>query len=99
MRAPRLRLVLGMSVVALVGCATTPPPMIVQRAESVRVEVPVAVPCIRADQIVPVPPSSMPPRTAGVAELANGAAADAIKYRALALEQERLLHACAKGTL
>jgi hypothetical protein len=81
----------------LAGCATAPAPsVVVGKAEPVRVEVPVIVPCIDPKQIEPVPNSSMPPRTAGVAELAAGAAADVIKYRELAHKQAAMLKACAQ---
>ena len=80
----------------LAGCATAPAPsVVVGRAEPVRIEVPVVVPCVDPAQIEPLPPSSMPPRTAGVAELAAGAAADVIKYRELARKQADMLRACA----
>ena len=81
----------------LAGCATAPAPsVVVGKAEAVRVEVPVSVPCIDPTQIEPIPPSSMPSRSAGVAELAAGAAADVIKYRELARKQADMLKACAK---
>jgi PBP1b-binding outer membrane lipoprotein LpoB len=81
----------------LAGCVTAPAPsVVVGKAEPVRIEVPVVVPCIDQAQIDPVPPSSMPPRTAGVAELAAGAAADVMKYRELAQKQQMMLRACAQ---
>lgn len=80
----------------LTACATAPTPsVVVGKAEPIRIEVPVVVPCIDPAQIEPLPASSMPPRTAGVAELAAGAAADVIKYRELARKQAEMLKACA----
>jgi hypothetical protein len=90
---------LGMVYLALclTGCATAPAPsVVVGKAEPIRIEVPVSGPCIDQSQIEPVPPSSMPPRTAGVAELAAGAAADVMKYRELAHRQAAMLKACAQ---
>lgn len=82
----------------LAGCATLPQPSVVLGTAKPLppVQVPVAVPCITDAQRPEVPPSSMPPRTAGVAELAAGAAADALKYRELARLQNEMLKACAK---
>lgn len=81
----------------LAGCATAPAPSVVVRsAEPIRIEVPVVRPCIDPSQIEAIPPSSMPRRDAGVAELAAGAAADVIKYRELARKQAEMLKACAK---
>jgi hypothetical protein len=85
-----------LAALVLPGCATAPPQsLVVGKAEPVRVEVPVLVPCIDPAQIEPLPPSAMPPRTAGVAELASGAAADAVRYRELARKQAEMLKACA----
>lgn len=82
---------------SLGACATAPAPsVVVGRAEPVRIEVPVSVPCIDPAQIEPIPQSSMPSRSAGVAELAAGAAADVIKYRELARKQAEMLKACAQ---
>lgn len=81
----------------LAGCATAPAPsVVVGKADAIRVDVPVSVPCIDPAQIEPIPPSSMPSRSAGVAELAAGAAADVIKYRELARKQADMLKACAQ---
>lgn len=81
----------------LAGCATAPAPSVVMgHVDPVpAVSVPVIVRCVDPAQIPVVPPSSMPARTAGIAELANGAAADAIKYRDLAARQNEMLKACA----
>jgi hypothetical protein len=82
--------------VFLASCASVPgPTTVVGKAEPVRVEVPVLVPCVDPAQVEPIPPSSMPTRTAGIAELASGAAADAVTYRLLAERQNKMLKACA----
>src|SRR6188472_312350 len=84
-------------VCLLAGCATTQPqPIAIGTAPPLpAVQVPVFKPCIDAAQLEPDPPSAMPPRTAGIAELAAGAAADALRYRELARRRGELLKACA----
>lgn len=84
--------------VALASCATPiQPTTIVESPKPLPpVQVPIIVPCVSADQIEPVPPSAMP-RSTNIAELANGAAVDAVTYRLLAQRQNEILKACAKA--
>lgn len=93
----------------LAGCPTVPQrePVGVGVAPPLpAVQVPVFRPCPDPatldprdrELLEPDPPSSVQSRTAGLAELAAGVAADALKYRELARRRGDLLKACAKKT-
>lgn len=79
------------------GCATPIPTTVVESPKPLPpVEIIVAQPCLIDGQIEAVPPSSMP-KSSNIAELANGAAVDAVTYRLLAERQNKQLKACASA--
>ena len=90
-----MKLLLVCWVIFLTACGANPPkPELVAAAPVVEVRVPVPVPCVNAADIPVVPGSSLPVRTAGVEALANGAAADVLTYRSVALKQNAMLVSC-----
>lgn len=104
---PYLVCVWGLIAACLAGCPTMPerePTGVTVLPPLPAVQVPVFRPCPDPatldprdrELLEPDPPSSMPAPTAGIAELAAGAAADALKYRELARRRADLLKACAK---
>lgn len=94
-----IRLLIVLLVAALAGCQMLPAkgPERIQSQPLTEAKVPVAVSCVNADDIPPLPPTAMPPRTAPPDALAAGAAADLIVLRERArLLREQLL-ACAQA--
>jgi hypothetical protein len=63
---------------------------------TIPIKVPVLVPCIEPSAIPTIPATAMPPKTAGIEAMANGAAVDALTYRNLAQQQNDLLRSCAQ---
>ncbi len=83
----------------LAGCQTVPAPqVVVGTVKPIEIRVPVVQPCIEPSKIEALPATSMPPRTADIEALANGAAADLLRYRELARKQNEMLLGCSKLT-
>jgi hypothetical protein len=84
--------------VLLTGCQTAPlkPTVVTGAVDEIKVNTVVVQPCVDPSKIQAVPPSAMPPRTADVDALADGAYADAIRYREIARKQNEQLIACSK---
>jgi hypothetical protein len=93
---PSLIRLLACSSIVLAGCQTTPAPPLINSAPVVEAKVPVVASCVDEASIDPLPPTAMPPRTAGTDALAAGAAADLLRYRELARRQREILLACSK---
>lgn len=93
-----IRSLIVLLVAALAGCQMLPKgPERIQAQPLTEAKVPVAVSCVNLEDIPPLPPTAMPPRTAAPDALAAGAAADLIVLRERArLLREQLL-ACAQA--
>jgi hypothetical protein len=95
---PAAALALALSVLAAT-CETRPEQSVVTAtAPSTTVETPIAVACIRPEDIPELPPSAMPDKSADVARKAAGASADLRDLRTKFLQMRALLIGCAAMT-
>lgn len=80
--------------ILLTGCAATKPPLATVEVREVRV--PVVVACVDEKDVPAVHVTAMPNRDAGIEALANGAAADIVRLRALSELQSEMLKVCSR---
>lgn len=95
----RATLLPPIALLMLVGCATSQqqPLLVSEPTQLPTQQIPVVSgPCVAEEDVENIPASAMPPRSASIDRLANGAAADAIAYKKLAERQNKMLRACAK---
>ena len=91
-------LVIACGALLLASCATAPQREVVMgRAETVTVKVPVLTKCVSSSEIPPIPSTDLRPLEAPEAmwELAE---AEMLKWRAYALRADALLRACSGET-